>query len=203
MTINVCSYKLYISWLHAPSCSSEFIWMKRFSFASPFSWLLTHSTVVLLSSFTVSMTVLLIVLYAALVITWKLVWFSKRGHLMVGKGTPWLIHTQVRTAAWTTHLDPFRIFANPENKQHHNITANMHTAAGLWTQHTYDCKSLLTSHSYVDICCQSCDLMISCTHVTSRMFYCHIWDDKRASPGVIDEVNISLQACVWTVYSPC
>ena len=81
-----------------------------FSVTSPFSFLLTHSTPVLLCSFTVRMMVLLIVLFETVVLTKYSEWFCNSGHLMVGKGNPWLIHIQARNSDWFMHPELLRIF---------------------------------------------------------------------------------------------
>lgn len=105
-----------------PSCPSEVTMMLMFCCTSPFSFLLTHWTVALLWSLTVRVMVLLIVWLDTVVKTEYSASFSNRGHLMVGNGNPWLMHTQVRTPDWTLHPESFRIFGNTvkQHKQNHN-----------------------------------------------------------------------------------
>jgi len=93
------------------------LFMLRFLFISPFSLLLTHIAEVLLWFFTVRMMVLLTVWFDTAAFSKYSLWFSSSGHLMVGKGDPWLMHTQVRISALSTHPEPFKICENPTNTQ--------------------------------------------------------------------------------------
>lgn len=81
----------------------------RVSLISPLLLLLTQSTGGLLLLFTDRLNVLLMVFFETVVITVYSVWFPKRCHLMDGKGTPWLTHTQVRTFEPSLHPDDFKI----------------------------------------------------------------------------------------------
>lgn len=96
-----------------PRCPDGVNPMVRFSLASPFILLLTHSTDVLGRPFTVRTTVLLTVWLDTVVMIEYSVLFFNSGHSMAGKGNPSLTHTQVRTSDWTPHPEFFKMLENP------------------------------------------------------------------------------------------
>lgn len=91
--------------------------MVKFRFTSPYLLLLTHSTAVLLRSLTVRVTVQFTVCFETVVRKEYSVWCFNSGHLMVGKGNPRLMHTQVKTSDWTLHPEFFEILGNTVNTQ--------------------------------------------------------------------------------------
>lgn len=182
-----------VTWLISlPPCFSglSFCVTCNFSLTPTNTFLLTHSTVVLLWFPTGRLMVLFTEEPNTDVVGLHLsVLSSSSGHSIMGKGTPWATHTQVMTSAWTTHPEPLSITGRSGKTQRRErnqwqIDINIMTDKSDSMSYQLKCFNqvctvlfVLTHHSYNSGSCQSPVEVLSCTHIIPSKFSCQVRDN--------------------------